>query len=87
MNIKYAINTNTREHIRFDEESDYHIWKYIKFHKSGTCVWCIADADADGWISYNGTKCPVPRGASIEWKNVGSLGAFYRLTDELFDLN
>lgn len=47
--MKYLVNTQTKEHIRYNDDK-----------MSPVGIWKIVEADADGWIPWNGGECPLP---------------------------
>lgn len=49
--MKYIVNTRTKEH-------RVHTDEYFE----DADVWRIVEADADGWIPWNGGECPLPDG-------------------------
>lgn len=57
----YAINCKTKEHRAIGNMRE----------KPNGVEWKILEADADGWIPWDGGKCPLPAGAvhEIKWND------------------
>lgn len=64
--MKYIVNTRTKEH-------RVHTDEYFE----DADVWRIVEADADGWITWNGGECPLPASNQAEVKlQDGKQGSF-----------
>lgn len=55
--MKYLVNTQTKEHIRYNDDK-----------MSPVGIWKIVEADADGWISWNGGECPLPDDCEFQYR-------------------
>jgi len=55
----YAINKQTKEHHVLKNGSSHDAGKEVEGRPSGH-IWRMIQADADGWIPWNGGECPLP---------------------------
>jgi hypothetical protein len=53
--MKYLVNRETKEHIEYDSRCSFR-----------GDQWRIVEADAEGWIKWEGGECPLPDGLHHE---------------------